>query len=262
VSGAADDGAGPRATAGPAAARARAASRPVALVTGAGRGIGRATAEAFAAAGWAVVIAELRPALGRRVARALARAGTPALFVRTDVAQPRAAERAVRAALTRFGRLDCVVNNAGVLTPGPLAGLALRDLERMLAVNLRGPLLVSRAALRAVGRAPTAGAPRSIVNVASQLGKHGLGEYVTYCATKFGVVGLTAALADELAGTGWRVWAVCPGLVDTDMARRVVGVGPRERAGLIRPESVARAIVGLATGRRRAPSGAAVDVLR
>jgi 3-oxoacyl-[acyl-carrier protein] reductase len=125
-------------------------------------------------------------------------------------------------------------------------------------VNLRGPLLVSRAAIAALRRAGGG----SIVNVASQLGKRGLGDYVTYCATKFGVVGLTEALADELAGAGVRVWAVCPGLVDTDMARRAVGVTARERAGLIRPESVARAIVALATGRRRVASGGAVDVLR
>lgn len=101
----------------------------------------------------------------------------------------------------------------------------------------------------------------AIVNVASLLGKSGLGNYVTYCATKFGVVGLTDALADELGGTGVRVWAVCPGQVDTPMARKA-GVPPRDRSSLIRPETVARVIVDLATGRRRAPSGAAVDVPR
>lgn len=233
-------------------------SRRVALVTGAGRGIGRATAEAFAAEGWAVVIAELQPALGRRAERALTRAGAAALFVQTDVGNPRSVERAMRTALRRFHRLDSVVNNAGVLTPGPLARLPLLDLEHMLAVNFRGPLLVSRAAIPAL-RGRDHG---SIVNVASQLGKQGIGEYVTYCATKFGVVGLTEALADELAGTGVSVWAVCPGLVDTELARRAVGMTKRERAGLIRPQSVARAIVALATGRRRVASGGTVDVLR
>lgn len=226
------------------------------LVTGAGRGIGRATAEVFATEGWAIVIAELAPTLGRRVERALARAGVPALFVKTDVASPRSVERAVAMALRRFRRLDCVVNNAGVLTAGPLARLPVRDLERMLAVNLRGPLLVSRAAIPAMRRRGGG----SIINVASQLGKHGIGEYVAYCATKFGVVGLTEALADELSGTGVKVWAVCPGLVDTEMARRAVGITGRERAGLIRPEAVARVIMALATGRRRAASGAPVDV--
>ena len=136
--------------------------------------------------------------------------------------------------------------------------LVVAGAERMLAVKLRGPLLVSRAVVRALRRRGGG----SIVNVASQLGKGGIGGYVTYCATQFGVVGLTEALADELSGSGVSAWAVCPGLTDTDMAPRAVGVTRGERAGLIQPLSVASVIVGLATGRRRAPSGAAIDVLR
>jgi short-subunit dehydrogenase len=99
----------------------------------------------------------------------------------------------------------------------------------------------------------------SIINVASQLGKVGAGEYATYCASKFGLVGFTEALAEELTGTGVRVWAVCPGLVDTPMARQA-GVSRAERHHLIRPESVAQVILDLAMGRRRANSGSAVDV--
>ena len=166
--------------------------------------------------------------------------------------------RTVGATLRRYRRLDCLVNNAGVLTPNPLARLPLRDLDRMLRVNLLGPLIVTRFVLPAMLRRRSG----AIVNVASQLGKTGIADYVTYCATKFGVVGFTEALADELAGTGVSVWAVCPGLVDTEMARRAVGIRSGGRAGLIRPESVARVIVHLATGRRRAASGAALDVTR
>jgi meso-butanediol dehydrogenase/(S,S)-butanediol dehydrogenase/diacetyl reductase len=231
-------------------------SAPVALITGAGRGIGRATAEVFAAEGYAVVLAERLSALGRQAERALRVAGATAVFLQTDVANPASVERTVRAVLRRFGRLDCVVNNAGVLRPGALATLPLRELDRMLAVNLRGPLVVTRAALPAMLRRRSG----SIVNVASQLGKTGIADYVIYCATKFGVVGFSQALADELSGTGVRVWAVCPGLVDTEMARLAVGVSRRERAGLIRPQTVARVIADLAVGRRRAASGAAVDV--
>ncbi|HEU5320706.1 MAG TPA: SDR family NAD(P)-dependent oxidoreductase, partial [Methylomirabilota bacterium] len=135
------------------------------LVTGAGRGIGRATAEAFAAEGWAVVVAERVPALGRRTARALANAGATASFVRVDVADPASVRRGVRAVLRRHRRLDCVVNNAGVLTPGPLARLPLRDLQRMLAVNLLGPLAVTRAALPAMLRRGSG----AVVTVASRL---------------------------------------------------------------------------------------------
>jgi 3-oxoacyl-[acyl-carrier protein] reductase len=232
-------------------------TRPVALVTGAGRGIGRATAEAFAAAGYTVVIAERATGRGRGTERALRASGSPALFVRTDVAAPGAAARAVRAAVARFGRLDCVVNNAGVLTVGRVDRVSPQNLTAMVHVNLLGPLLVTRAALP-VMRRRRGGA---IVNVASVLGKEGIGDYAAYCATKFGVVGFTEALADELRGTGVAVWAVCPGQVDTAMARQA-GATERDRPYLIRPERVARVIVALATRRRRAPSGAAVDILR
>jgi NAD(P)-dependent dehydrogenase (short-subunit alcohol dehydrogenase family) len=230
---------------------------PVVVITGAGRGIGRATAEAFAAAGWRVVVAEKRPALGRASARALARRGAAALWVPTDVAEARSVERMARTVLRRFGRIDALVNNAGVIEKRPLVRLSVAEVQHVLGVNLAGPLLVSRAVLPSMLRR-RAGA---IVNVASLLGKVGMADYVVYCATKFGVVGLTEALADEVGGAGVGVWAVCPGQVDTAMAHKA-GASPRERAGLIRPATVARVILDLATGRRRERSGSAVDVPR
>jgi NAD(P)-dependent dehydrogenase (short-subunit alcohol dehydrogenase family) len=234
-----------------------AASGAVALITGAGRGIGRATAEAFAGAGHTVVLAEREPRLGRGVERNLRRRGHRAAFLRTDVADPSSIRRTVSATLRRFGRIDCLVNNAGVLTVGPLTRTAERDLDRMLAVNLRGPILLARAVLPVMRRRGSG----SIVNIASQLGKSAAAEYATYCASKFGLVGFTEALAEELSGTGIDVWAVCPGLVDTPMARKTGRLSRADRAGLIRPESVARVILDLATARRRDRSGSAVDVV-
>jgi NAD(P)-dependent dehydrogenase (short-subunit alcohol dehydrogenase family) len=227
----------------------------VAIITGAGRGIGRATAEAFAAEGYTLVLAELLPALGRRVEQSLLKKGVKALFVETDAAEPKSLAQAVTVTLHHFGRIDCLVNNAGVLRTGALVTLAVRDLDRMLAVNLRGPLLFARAVLPVMLHQRSG----SIINVASLLGKQGAADYVTYCASKFGVVGFTEALGEELTGTRVRAFAVCPGMVDTLM----VGPGDvpaRERKHLLRPEAVARMILDLATGRRREPNGAAVEV--
>jgi NAD(P)-dependent dehydrogenase (short-subunit alcohol dehydrogenase family) len=230
---------------------------PVALITGAGRGIGRATAAAFAAEGYTVILAERMAASGKGATQALQGEGAKARFIHTDVASHVSVRRCVAAAIRQFGRLDCLVNNAGVLSVGPLHRLPVTDLEDMLAVNLRGPLLMTRAVLPHMLRQRSG----TIINVASQLGKYGLADYATYCATKFGVVGFTEALASELSGTGIRVWAVCPGLTDTPMAAKT-GVSTRERAGLIRPETVAGAIVELAMGKRPEASGTAVDVIR
>lgn len=226
-------------------------------MTGAGRGIGRATAEALAAAGYRVVLAELSPQLGRRAEHALRRRGAEAFFVETDVADARSVARMATAVRRRVGHLDCLVNNAGVLEPGPLTRVREAAVQRMLAVNLAGPVLVTRALLPLMRRRRRA----SIVNVASLLGKVGMADYVTYCASKFGVVGFTEALADELRDTDIGVWAVCPGQVDTPLAWKT-GVSRDERKGLIRPESVARVIVQLAAGQRREPSGGTIDVAR
>jgi NAD(P)-dependent dehydrogenase (short-subunit alcohol dehydrogenase family) len=240
----------------PRAESARAAdARPVAIITGAGRGIGRATAEAMAAAGYAVVIAELRVALGRRAAAELTKAGSHAIFLHTDVTEAASVAQCVRSTLRRFGRIDCLVNNAGVLRIGTLVDLPVREIRRTLAVNLRGPLLMTKAVLPTMLRQRSG----SIVSVSSLLGKSGAGQYVSYCASKFGVVGFTEALADELARTGVRVWAVCPSLVHTSMARES-GISASERRGALKPAEVANVIVSLATRRRRAASGTVLDV--
>jgi NAD(P)-dependent dehydrogenase (short-subunit alcohol dehydrogenase family) len=235
--------------------------QPVVIITGAGRGIGRATAEEFAAAGYAVVIAERVAARGRSAAKALRGKGANVVFVHADVAKPGAAERAIRAAITRLGRLDCVVNNAGVLTTGRLDRLSQRAIREMIEVNLLGCLLVARAALPVLRRRrrATRGRRICIINVASLLGTEGLAEFVPYCATKFGVIGLTSALADELRGTRIATWAVCPGAVDTPLAKKA---GATNGSDMIPPEKVARVIVALATGRRRVRSGGTVDVTR
>src|SRR5215469_11664029 len=221
----------------------RAKEAPVAIVTGAGRGIGRATAEGLAAEGYAVVIAELRKNPGHRTQQNLTAMGRNAAFLPMDVSDPASIRRGVNWVLRRFGRVDCLVNNAGVLRVGSLDELSVAEVTRMLQVNLHGPLLMTQAVLPAMLRRRSG----AIVNVSSLLGKSGAAQYVPYCASKFGIIGFTEALAHELSATGISVWAVCPGLVNTAMGKET-GLAASTLRGALKPDALARVIVKLATG--------------
>jgi NAD(P)-dependent dehydrogenase (short-subunit alcohol dehydrogenase family) len=178
----------------------------VVAVTGGGRGIGRAVVERFAAAGEHVV------ALGRDPEALRA---TPAAAVEAcDVAD----EAAVEAAFERIGRVDVLVNNAGISSSAPLARTALADWSAQLEVNATGAFLCTRAVL---GGMLEHGSGR-IVTVASTAGRAGARYTAAYTASKHAAVGLMRAVAAEVAGTGVTSNAVCPGFVRTDMTRRSV----------------------------------------
>jgi NAD(P)-dependent dehydrogenase (short-subunit alcohol dehydrogenase family) len=185
-----------------------------ALVTGASSGIGRETALAFAAAGADVVLAA-RSADGlAKVATAARKHGVKALSIPTDVTRPASVQACFRKAVARFGRIDVVVNNAGVMIPAQVADIRAADLQKMLDVNLFGALWVMQAAVKAM-RAQGGG---HIVNVASLAGRRGFSPLGGYSATKFALVGLTEALRTELVGEPVNVSLVMPGVIDTPMA--------------------------------------------
>jgi NAD(P)-dependent dehydrogenase (short-subunit alcohol dehydrogenase family) len=184
------------------------------LVTGASSGIGRETALAFAAAGADVVLAA-RSADGlAKVATAARKHGVKALSIPTDVTKPASVQACFRKAVARFGRIDVVVNNAGVMIPAQVADIRAADLQKMLDVNLFGALWVMQAAVKAM-RAQGGG---HIVNVASLAGRRGFSPLGGYSATKFALVGLTEALRTELVGEPVNVSLVMPGVIDTPMA--------------------------------------------
>ena len=185
------------------------------LVTGASSGIGRETALAFAAAGANVVLVARRAAVLAKVASAARKSGVGALAIGTDVTDPVAVRACFRKAARRFGSVDIVVNNAGILTPAPVADLDPADLQRMLDVNLFGALHVMQAAVKLMQSQPEGG---HIVNVASLAGRRGFSPLGGYCASKFALVGLTEALRTELLGTNVGVSLVLPGVIDTPMA--------------------------------------------
>jgi NAD(P)-dependent dehydrogenase (short-subunit alcohol dehydrogenase family) len=183
------------------------------LVTGASSGIGRETALAFAAAGSNLVLVARRAKALAGVATHARKSGAKVLVAPADVTKPAEVAAAFRKAAKRFGSVDIVVNNAGVLIPSEVTALKSADLQAMLDVNLFGALHVMQEAvkmMRAQGRG-------HIVNVASLAGRRGFSPLGGYCASKFALIGLTEALRTELVGERIHVSIVLPGVVDTPM---------------------------------------------
>lgn len=223
----------------------------VALVTGAGSGIGLATAQAFAEAGASVVIADVDGTAARSAADALTDKGHRAKAVRCDVAREADLEALVAETVGTFGRLDAAFNNAGVQSPHmDTAEIGSEEFDRVTAINLRGVWLGMKHELRQM-REQGSGA---IVNCSSLGGLVGAPGRSAYHAAKHGVLGLTKSAAIEYAARGIRINAVCPGIVDTPMlSSMMVGeeavlnemmkAQPIGRLG--RPEEIAAAVLWL-----------------
>jgi hypothetical protein len=184
------------------------------LITGASSGIGREAALAFAGAGANVVLVARRAAALAKVAVETRKLGAATLSVPTDVTKPEAVAICFRKATKRFGSIDVVVNNAGVMIPAKVVDIRAADLQQMLNVNLFGALHVMQQAVRVMRKQGHG----HIVNVASLAGRRGVSPLGAYCATKFALVGLTEALRMELVGEGIHVSLVMPGVVDTPLA--------------------------------------------
>ncbi|MCD6725695.1 MAG: SDR family oxidoreductase [Solirubrobacteraceae bacterium] len=248
--------------------------RRVALVTGAGRGIGRAIAARLAADGLAVAVNDIDEAAAQRVVAAIRDGGGEALAVPGDVTRADEVGAMVATTTAALGPPDVLVNNAGVISVAPVAQLEEAQWSRVLAVNLTGAFLCAKAVVsgmvdRGWGR---------IVSIASDAAKTGEPYLAHYCASKFGLVGLTQSLALEVAGAGVTVNAVCPAITATEMMERLVddyaripGVGsesaaraafvaeiPMGRVG--RPEDVAGVVAFLCGEDAAFVSGQALNV--
>jgi NAD(P)-dependent dehydrogenase (short-subunit alcohol dehydrogenase family) len=183
----------------------------VCIVTGAGTGIGQGIAEIFAEAGCKVVIGEVNRERGEAVAKDLQKRYKHGLFVQTDVSQDADCKHLIDETIKSYGRVDTLVNNAGVNFVKPTLEMTVEDWDRVVNVDLRGTFLCSRYALEHMVKAGRG----SIINIASVHTKATLGGAAPYAASKGGVAQMTASMAIEFAPYGIRINALSPGLIDT-----------------------------------------------
>jgi len=217
----------------------------VVIVTGASSGIGRATAEAFARSG----------ALVATFARSAEPLNENTIAVRGDVADAEAIERLFGEVESRFGDCDILVNSAGMIDPRKMIDTSPDAWDRMFAVNVRGTYLASRRALPAM-IAKRSGAIVNVASISGVFGPEKFPGYVSYCASKAAVIGMTEALAGEVREFGVRVNCVSPGSVDTKMWAEASGGAP----AAMTPDEIADAILFLASNRSRPMNGQNLNV--
>ncbi|MBI2438543.1 MAG: 3-oxoacyl-[acyl-carrier-protein] reductase [Lentisphaerae bacterium] len=220
-----------------------------ALVTGAARGIGRAIAEKLSDAGADLVVCDLKQDWLAETAQAVTGKGRKALTLATDVSQAQSVQLAVDETLKAFGKLDILVNNAGITRDALLVRMAEEDFDQVLAVNLKGTFLFTKAVARGMMKQKSG----TIINVASIIGLIGNAGQCNYAASKGGVIALTKSAARELAARNIRVNAVAPGFIETRMTaelpealrNKMLATIPLARFGL--PEDVANVVLFLAS---------------
>jgi 3-oxoacyl-[acyl-carrier protein] reductase len=235
----------------------------VSIVTGAARGIGAAIAERLAADGSAVCIADIDPEPAEREVERIVQSGGAAFACKTDVSQPASARAMVDAVLGRFGRIDVLVNNAGVTGPAaPVASYPDEEWRRVLSVDLDGVFNCCKAVLPHMQSRGSG----HIVNIASIAGKEGNPNMCAYSAAKAAVIGFTKSLGKELATSGILVNCVTPAVIETELLRELTDEAvqymlqrvPMGRAGKV--EEVATLVSWLASDACTFSTGAVFDI--
>ncbi|HEX5070947.1 MAG TPA: 3-oxoacyl-ACP reductase FabG [Vicinamibacterales bacterium] len=220
----------------------------VALVTGASRGIGRAIALGLAGAG-ATVVAAARGANAEATAAAIRESGGAAEAIALDVTDAAAIDAAIKDIVARLGRIDVLVNNAGITRDTLMLRMKREDWDAVLQTNLTAAFACAQAVLKPMIRQRSG----RIINITSVVGQSGNAGQANYAASKAGLIGFTKALALEVASRNITVNAVAPGLIDTDMTRAIAGGAHEEWAAKIplarlgTPEDVASAVRFLAS---------------
>ncbi|MHC4337686.1 MAG: SDR family NAD(P)-dependent oxidoreductase [Planctomycetota bacterium] len=216
-------------------------SGKVAIVTGASRGVGKAVCLAFAKEGAGIVLAARSVGKLEETAEGVTEVGGRAEIVVGDLCEEEALKNVVKVTKEKFGRLDIVVNNAGVTHSAKLEDTATADWDRLFNVNTRAPFILCREALPLLRKAPKA----YIINIASIVGIKCYPLQSAYTASKHALRGMTKALAEELRDTNVRVHSICPGGIDTDM---IGAIRPDiKKEDLMQPEEIAELVVYLVT---------------
>ena len=234
----------------------------VALITGAGNGIGQATAEKFAREGARLALCDLNFEKVARVAETIAALGTDTMALRADVSRLNDMNIAVKHVLEAYGRVDVLVNNAGITRDATLKNLNEERFDEVIAVNLKGVYNSAHAVLPAM----LAQGSGVILNASSVVALYGNFGQTSYAATKSGVIGMTKTWARELGRKGIRANAVCPGFIGTDMVRNmpasvleeITSRVPEGRLGT--PEEVANVYAFLASDEATYVNGAVIEV--
>jgi NAD(P)-dependent dehydrogenase (short-subunit alcohol dehydrogenase family) len=243
-------------------------SRPAAIVTGGARGIGLACAEALAEAGFDILVADLADKPAEGLQARIEKHGATCAYVSCDIADLAAHARLVAAALEKFGRIDCLVNNAGIgaVARGDLLDLKPENFDRIVSVNLRGTVFLSQAVAKAMLATPT-DYPRSIVTVTSVSAEMASPERPDYCISKAGLSMWVKNLALRLAPENIGVFEVRPGIVRTDMTAGVAhkydtliesGLVPAKRWG--EPADIGAAVAALASGKLGFATGSIINL--
>jgi len=214
--------------------------RRAALITGGSSGIGLAVAHALGQDGYAITVSARRPDKLGEAAEGLRAEGLEVNAVPANMTEEEDIRGLARSHLESFGRLDVLMNNAGVGIGGAIADAETKKLDMQLDVNLRAVYLMSRECIPALKEAGAEHKKALVVNTASIAGKYGQGWLAAYSATKFGVVGLSQAMHRELGADGIQVTALCPGFVDTPMTDWVEGQVPKDQ--MIQPSDIAEAV--------------------
>ena len=231
--------------------------KQVAIVTGASRGIGKAIAHLFAQEGMNVVICSRNENQIRKTAVEIQKdTGNLVVPVKTDVRNHVDVDKLVQSALNEFGRIDILVNNAGVAIIKSLVETTDHEYDTIIDTNLSGVFFCCKSVLPHMIKQKSG----YIINISSGAGKTGFANLSVYCASKFGVIGMTESLAEEVSDYGIKVFSVCPGAVATQMQKEFMSNEEFEKRKnqMIQPEEVAQKVLQLVKGKFR--TGTSVDL--